>query len=197
MTKTLEQAKADYLEAAKSKPLKSYAVRDRNGAVCASSNTLFPFCYPDAEDLAWAKAQGHQTYEDVGHEWVTAWKQEGDEYLSAKGGYYSYESLPEQSDDVVSELWAAEMKSERNSRLDDCDDYATLSDITVRREARGKRTPLTDEEREEIKTYRQALRDLPDQPGFPFVDFPAVPECIAFEVEEKAEMREKTKEDWQ
>ena len=27
--------------------------------------------------------------------------------------------------------------------------------------------PLTDEKREELKTYRQALRDVPEQEGFP------------------------------
>lgn len=192
--KTLEEAKQEYLEAAKEKPLKAYVVRDRNGNVCASSDAPFPHAYPDPEDLAWAKANGHETYMDVGIEWVTAWARESEQFLSAKGGYYAYDDLPEQSDEVVTELWSEEMKTERNSRLDDCDAYAEVTDRTVRREEGGKRTPLTEEERAQVVAYRQELRDLPEVEGFPFIDFPAVPECIAYEVAEKAAQRAKIKE---
>lgn len=192
--KTLEEVKSEYLEVAKVNPLRAYVVRDRTGAVCANSDAPFPHAYPDAEDLAWAKAAGHPTYTDVGIEWVTAWPRESEQYLSAKGGYYAYDDLPEQSDSVITELWSNAMKSERNSRLDDCDAYAETTDRTVRREAGGKRTSLTAEERAQVMAYRQALRDLPEQDGFPFIDFPAVPECIAYEVSEKAAQREKMKE---
>lgn len=37
---------------------------------------------------------------------------------------------------------------------------------------------LTDEQRSEATAYRQALRDLPDQEGFPDVEFPAKPDFI-------------------
>lgn len=37
---------------------------------------------------------------------------------------------------------------------------------------------LTDEQKSEASTYRQALRDLPDQEGFPDVEFPAKPDFI-------------------
>lgn len=37
---------------------------------------------------------------------------------------------------------------------------------------------LTDEQRSEATTYRQALRDLPDQEDFPDVNFPTKPDFI-------------------
>lgn len=37
---------------------------------------------------------------------------------------------------------------------------------------------LTDEQRSEATAYRQALRDLPNQEGFPDVEFPAKPDFI-------------------
>tara|TARA_B100000902_G_C27296583_1_gene910333 strand:+ start:1811 stop:2089 length:279 start_codon:yes stop_codon:yes gene_type:complete len=37
---------------------------------------------------------------------------------------------------------------------------------------------LTDEQKLEASTYRQALRDLPNQEGFPDVEFPAKPDFI-------------------
>lgn len=55
--------------------------------------------------------------------------------------------------------------------------------------AKAKRAALTDEQKEAIKTYRQALRDLPEKTGFPFVSFPALPECIAYEAQQKIDSR--------
>ena len=37
---------------------------------------------------------------------------------------------------------------------------------------------LSDEQKTEATTYRQALRDLPAQEGFPNVDFPAKPSFL-------------------
>ena len=56
--------------------------------------------------------------------------------------------------------------------------------------ARAKREQLTDEEKAQVTTYRQALRDWPQVEGFPFVEFPTIPECIAYECETKIEQRE-------
>jgi len=39
-------------------------------------------------------------------------------------------------------------------------------------------SPLTDEQKAEAITYRQALRDLPEQEGFPDVEFPTKPDFI-------------------
>tara|TARA_R100001198_G_scaffold96025_1_gene84141 strand:- start:1175 stop:1477 length:303 start_codon:yes stop_codon:yes gene_type:complete len=38
--------------------------------------------------------------------------------------------------------------------------------------------PLTDSQKTELLNYRQALRDLPTQSGFPNVDFPTKPSFI-------------------
>ena len=37
---------------------------------------------------------------------------------------------------------------------------------------------LSEEQQNEIVLYRQALRDLPDQEGFPDIDFPTKPDFI-------------------
>ena len=39
-------------------------------------------------------------------------------------------------------------------------------------------SPLTDEQKTEATTYRQALRDLPEQEGFPFVELPTKPDFL-------------------
>lgn len=39
-------------------------------------------------------------------------------------------------------------------------------------------SPLTDEQKAEAVTYRQALRDLPAQNGFPNIAFPTKPDFI-------------------
>ena len=57
-------------------------------------------------------------------------------------------------------------KAERNVLLLNSD-WTMLSDNS-----------LTEEQKTEASTYRQALRDLPDQEGFPNVNFPAKPDFI-------------------
>ena len=39
-------------------------------------------------------------------------------------------------------------------------------------------SPLTNEQKTEATTYRQALRDLPEQEGFPDVEFPTKPDFL-------------------
>ena len=60
---------------------------------------------------------------------------------------------------------AARVRAERDRRIAETD-YLVMSDY-----------PLSQEKLEEIKVYRQALRDLPQQPGFPWggPDDPACP----------------------
>lgn len=60
---------------------------------------------------------------------------------------------------------AARVRAERDRRIAETD-YVVMSDY-----------PLSQEKLEEIKVYRQALRDLPQQPGFPWngPDDPACP----------------------
>lgn len=61
---------------------------------------------------------------------------------------------------------AARVRAERDRRIT-ATDYLVMPDY-----------PLDTDKLEEIKVYRQALRDLPQQPGFPWsgvVDSPEVP----------------------
>ena len=57
-------------------------------------------------------------------------------------------------------------KNRRNQLLTDSD-WTSLTD-----------TQLTDEKKAEATTYRQALRDLPTQEGFPNVEFPTKPNFL-------------------
>ena len=57
-------------------------------------------------------------------------------------------------------------KSQRNALLLQSD-WTMVSD-----------SKLSDEQKTEATTYRQALRDLPTQDGFPDVEFPAKPDFI-------------------
>lgn len=65
----------------------------------------------------------------------------------------------------TTEELAASVRSERNRRIT-ATDYLVMPDY-----------PLDTDKLEEIKVYRQALRDLPQQPGFPWKgpDDPACP----------------------
>lgn len=59
-----------------------------------------------------------------------------------------------------------QVRAARNSLLDLCD-WTQLPDA-----------PLTDGEKQEWAEYRQALRDVPEQTGFPFdIAWPLVPEA--------------------
>lgn len=105
------------------------------------------------------------------------------------GQLYEEASLPEQDQAQCLTKYTSEVKAERNARIADTDSYIQLTDVTVQSVAKAKRAALTDEQKEAIKTYRQALRDLPEQAGFPFVSFPALPECIQYECQQKIDSR--------
>ena len=77
----------------------------------------------------------------------------------------------EVNDDLVNEANTIEdnkklVRSQRNTLLSQTD-WALTSD-----------TPLTEEQKTEATTYRQALRDLPAQEGFPDVAFPTKPDFL-------------------
>lgn len=108
---------------------------------------------------------------------------------SIDGQLYEEANLPEQDQSKCLEKYLQQVKAERNARISDTDKYAELSDITVQSAEGAKRAQLTDDEKAEVITYRQALRDLPAVDGFPFVDFPAIPNCIKYEAEKKIEQR--------
>ena len=105
------------------------------------------------------------------------------------GQLYEEASLPEQTQSNCLTKYTSEVKAERNARIADTDSYIQLTDVTVQSAAKAKRAALTDEQKEAIKEYRQALRDLPEQAGFPFVSFPELPDCIAYECQQKIDSR--------
>lgn len=105
------------------------------------------------------------------------------------GQLYEQSQLPEQDQTKCLEKYTAQVKAERNARISDTDSYIQVSDMTVQSVAKAKRTALTNVQKEAIKTYRQALRDLPESEGFPFVAFPELPECIAYEAQQKIDSR--------
>lgn len=105
------------------------------------------------------------------------------------GQLYEQSQLPENDQSKCLEKYTQAVKSERNARISDTDSYIQVSDMTVQSVAKAKRTALTDEQKEQIKEYRQALRDLPEAEGFPFVSFPELPECIAYEAQQKIDSR--------
>lgn len=111
-------------------------------------------------------------------------------YQSADGKYYTESELPEQTDAFCTQRYANEIKSERNARISDTDDYVKLPDITVARTAGAKRSALEDADRTALETYRQALRNLPEAQGFPFVQWPQFPSALAYELQQKVDARQ-------
>lgn len=193
--KTLSEVKAEMLEKAKGKPLGEYCILSREGKVLAHSASLFEHIYTEDADLQWAKTQGYKTREETMDDgrvltFVRAKVKAQDLYQSADGGYYTLDALPENNDGFVTERYAAEVRAERNARIGDTDNYIKMQDMTVKKSAKASREALTDEERADVLAYREALRDLPTVEGFPFVEYPAIPECIAYECEQKIEQRE-------
>lgn len=195
--KTLDQVKAEMLAKALASPVGGHVILDRTGAVIAHSAEKFIHCYTDPLDLEWAVAHGYETTEeDIGDKhfvWVHSKPSERELYRSADGSYYTLDALPENDDAFVTQQYSNEIKAERNARISDTDDYVKLADLTVQKLAKSKRSPLTDDERQSVIEYRQALRDFPQVDGFPFVEFPAMPSAIAFECGQKAKAREQMK----
>lgn len=111
-------------------------------------------------------------------------------YQSADGKYYTQADLPENSDEFCKERYSNEIKAERNARISDTDDYVKLPDITVARSAGAKRSALDDADRISLETYRQALRNLPEVEGFPFVAWPEFPAALAYELQQKVNARQ-------
>ena len=74
--------------------------------------------------------------------------------VSLGDGTYRLEKIPAPTIDELS----AQKRAERDNLLAQTDKYM-LPDY-----------PITDEEREQYKAYRQYLRDLPEQAGFPSVE---------------------------
>lgn len=78
---------------------------------------------------------------------------------------WSVEAIPEKTPEEVKAEASAQVRAQRDALLAETDHFV-MPDY-----------PLTDEQREAVKAYRQELRDVPQQEGFPLdVIWPKKPE---------------------
>ena len=192
--KTLEEVKQEMLSRAMNRPLSKYSLKDSDGRIAVSSNSPGQHAFIDAKEEAFA--QSHYTlserFKREDGTIIKYWKLEPSPkgyFQSADGDYYLSTELPELDDDFVKQQYEQEVRGERNARISDTDKYVQLPDITVQSVAKAKRAQLTEADRQALLSYRQALKDLPDKPGFPFVDYPAFPEALAYELEQAVDAR--------
>lgn len=192
--KTLEQVRQEMLAKAMGKPLSKYSLKDSNGKIAVSSNAPSQHAFTDPKDEAYA--QNHyklsEKFKRDDGTIINFWKLEPSPsgyFQSADGNYYLSAELPELDDEFVKRYYEKEVRGERNARISDTDDYVKLPDITVARSAGAKRSALEDDDRTELETYRQALRDLTEAQGFPFVEWPEFPTALAYELQQKVNAR--------
>lgn len=193
--KTLEEVKQEMLSRAMNRPLSKYSLKDSDGRIAVSSNSPGQHAFIDAKDEAFA--QSHYTlsekFKREDGTIIKYWKLEHSPkgyFQSADGDYYLSTELPELDDDFVKQQYEQEVRGERNARISDTDDYVKLPDITVARSAGAKRSALEDADRTALETYRQALRNLPEAQGFPFVPWPEFPTALAYELQQKVDARQ-------
>lgn len=82
---------------------------------------------------------------------AAAWCNANNAMIEDKGDYYEVVAIPA----PTTEELAAQARSQRDALIG-ATDYLMATDY-----------PLTDEKRQELTVYRQALRDVPEQSGFP------------------------------
>ena len=187
---TLSEIKDQYLAAAKAKPIEKYCIKNHEGKIVARSNSPVVHVFNNEEDDAYA-AEHYQLKEVFnGMKFWLGEESPTGLYQSADGQFYTETELPENTDAFCKERYSNEIKAERNARISDTDDYVKLPDITVARSAGAKRSALEEEDRTELETYRQALRDLPEEQGFPFVAWPEFPTALAYELQQKVDARQ-------
>ncbi len=194
----ITEIKQKYLQEALSQPISKYSLKNANGKVVVESNSQGQHAFIDEADLAYA--QEHYTlsenFKTPDGKIIKFWKMElspSGLFRSADGNYYEENELPENDDNFIKSKYSDVIKVERNARISDTDDYVKLPDITVQKMAKAKRTALSDEDRAYLEAYRQALRNMPEAAGFPFIDFPEFPTALAYELGQKAESRERMK----
>lgn len=82
---------------------------------------------------------------------AVAWCNTNNAMIEDKGDYYEVVAVPAPTTEELS----AQARSQRDALIA-ATDYLMAADY-----------PLTDEKRQELTVYRQALRDVPEQSGFP------------------------------
>ena len=94
---------------------------------------------------------------------VAAWCNVNNAMIEDKGDYYEVVAIPA----PTTEELAAQARSQRDALIA-ATDYLMASDY-----------PLTDEKRQELTAYRQALRDVPEQSSFPVeIVWPIKPDWV-------------------
>lgn len=94
---------------------------------------------------------------------AAAWCNANNAMIEDKGDYYEVVAVPA----PTTEELAAQARSQRDALIA-ATDYLMATDY-----------PLTDEKRQELTVYRQALRDVPEQSGFPTqIVWPTKPEWV-------------------
>lgn len=94
---------------------------------------------------------------------AAAWCNTNNAMIEDKGDYYEVVAIPAPTTEEI----AAQARSQRDALIASTD-YLMATDY-----------PLTDEKRQELTVYRQALRDVPEQSGFPTeIVWPTKPEWV-------------------
>lgn len=187
---TLAEIKAKYLSEAMARPIEKYCIKDHTGRIVARSNSPVVHVFNNEADDAYAAE--HYQLKEI-YNGMKFWLGEESPtglYQSADGQFYTESELPENTDAFCTQRYANEVKAERNARISDTDDYVKLPDITVARSAGAKCSALEDADRAALETYRQALRNLPEEQGFPFVPWPEFPTALAYELQQKVDARQ-------
>lgn len=192
--KTLEEVRQEMLAKAMGRPLAKYSLKDSDGRIVVSSNAPSQHAFTDPKDEAYAESHyklSEKFKRDDGTI-INFWKMEPSPkgyFQSADGNFYLSAELPELDDNFIKKRYELEVRGERNARISDTDKYVQLPDITVQSAAKAKRAQLTEADRQALLNYRQVLKDLPDQPGFPFIDYPDFPDALAYELEQAVNAR--------
>lgn len=94
-------------------------------------------------------------------------------------GVYQIQVIPPESPEEIAER----IRQERDSLLDSS---AWILERYRSQKELGEPTENTEQEYQDVLRYRQALRDIPQQPGFPeSVEFPKLPPALGGEVTEE------------
>lgn len=92
------------------------------------------------------------------------WCNSNNSTIVDKGDYYEVVPIPEPTEEELARF----VRGSRDAKLS-ATDYLLTSDY-----------PISEENLEEVKVYRQALRDIPEQSGFPKnVQWPVEPQFLS------------------